>query len=104
MCFQENNQRSGFDLITYNLIRREKKRIDLSCRQKHDYRCVWAYLDGAGSDVTVVRHSSGEGWAIVESEGWFVLGAFKLLVEGIDLFPVGEDALLLLWEVWPFWH
>ena len=62
------------------------------------------YFDGSGGDVAVVRHARGEGRAIVEGEGGFVLGELQLFVEGVDLLPVFEDLLLFLGEVGPVRH
>mmetsp|Transcript_26727 Transcript_26727/g.33313 ORF Transcript_26727/g.33313 Transcript_26727/m.33313 type:complete len:503 (-) Transcript_26727:26-1534(-) len=56
-------------------------------------------LDGAGGDVAVVRQSSSEGGAIVEGEFRLALAELELLLEGINLLPVGEHVLFLGGEV-----
>ena len=67
-------------------------------------KCSSAYLDGAGGDVAVVGHASGERGAVVEGEGGLVFGQLELLVEGVDFLPEGEDALLFVGEIRPLGH
>uniref|UniRef100_A0A8R7QJW8 Uncharacterized protein n=1 Tax=Triticum urartu TaxID=4572 RepID=A0A8R7QJW8_TRIUA len=52
-------------------------------------------LDGAREDVAVVREPCGEGGAVVEDELLAALRATELLVEGVELGPEAEHALLL---------
>lgn len=56
-------------------------------------------LDGACSDVAVVRQARGEGRTIVESVGLAALREPELFMEGIDLLPVREYLLFLRWEL-----
>ena len=58
------------------------------------------YLDGTGGDMAVVRQSRGERRTIVEGKLWSALRHLKLLLEGIDLSPVGKYFLFLFREVW----
>ena len=58
------------------------------------------YLDGTGGDMAVVRQSRGERRTIVEGELWSTLRHLKLLLEGIDLSPVGKNFFFLFREVW----
>lgn len=65
-----------------------------SCISCHDI------LDGTGGDMAVVRQSRGERRTIVEGELWSALRHLELLLEGIDLSPVGKYFLFLFREVW----
>ena len=57
------------------------------------------YLDSSCGDMAVVRFSGGKRWAIVESELGFSFRHLKLLVEGVDLLPVGKHFFFLSREV-----
>ena len=52
--------------------------------------------------MAIMGETGGKWWSIEEGVGWttFSLGSSVLLVEGINLLPVGEDFLLLLRELW----
>lgn len=55
-------------------------------------------LDGAGEDVAVVGEAGGEGGPVVEDVLGHGLGALQLGLEGGNLLPPLEDALLLARE------
>mmetsp|Transcript_5114 Transcript_5114/g.7795 ORF Transcript_5114/g.7795 Transcript_5114/m.7795 type:complete len:530 (-) Transcript_5114:157-1746(-) len=61
-----------------------------------------AVLDGTSGDVSVMREASSERRPIVEGVGLPAFREFELLVESIDLRPVGEDLLFLGGEVGSF--
>ena len=46
------------------------------------------YLDGSGSDVTVVRQTGGEGGTVIERVEGLALGELKLLLESVNLLPI----------------
>ncbi len=57
------------------------------------------YLDGSGSDVTIVRKTSSKGRAIVECILGLSLCEFELLLEGLDLLPILKNFLFFFGEV-----
>ena len=59
------------------------------------------YFDSSCSNVAIMRQTSSEGWAIVESKGFLALGVLELLVESVNVCPELEHFLLLSWEVGP---
>ena len=65
---------------------------------------IFAYLNGARGDVAVMGKTRSEGRSVVESELWFALRQFQLLVKSVDFCPVCEDFFLFGWEVWLFGH
>jgi len=70
----------------------------MSCHKAADDLKV-TYLDRTGGNVSIVREPCGKGWSIVEREGRFVLGQFKLLVERINGVPEFEDFFFFLREI-----
>lgn len=49
--------------------------------------------------MSIMRKTGSERWTIVEGEGFSTLRELDRGFEGVDFFPEGEDALLLLGEV-----
>ncbi len=61
-------------------------------------------LNGTDQNVTVMGQSRREWRAVVESVLWQVLSPFKLLLEGINVLPMGQNLLLFTRKVWVVWH
>jgi len=61
-------------------------------------------LDGSSQDVPVVRQARGERWPIVENVGLLPFRPLHCLRESLDVSPIEQCFLLLIWEAWPLWH
>jgi len=71
----------------------QKRHIDIS------YAILITYLNGTGSNMTIVRKTSGEGRSIVECVQGLALSELELLLESVDVLPVLKYLLFLLGEV-----
>jgi hypothetical protein len=73
----------------------EPSRNEMTC-----LRCVSAdyVLDGACSNVAVVRSTSGKWWSIVKCIRWEMLGEFELLLEALVLLPVVKNDFFFIGE------
>ena len=54
--------------------------------------------------MSIMRETCCKGWSIIESEGWFAFGEFKLFVESVNFFPICKNAFFFSGEIGPFRH